>query len=84
MARNRSVPFHCFCGCRDSSLYGEMNSSVRWRGFEGVLETFTVKLDGALSTLVWWEVSLPVAGRSELDGLQGPFRPKPFCDLMIL
>ena len=26
------------------------------------LEVFKARLDGALSTLVWWEVSLPVAG----------------------
>jgi len=34
-------------------------------------------LDGALSNLVWWEVSLPIAGGAELDDLKGPFQPKP-------
>jgi len=36
------------------------------------------RLDGALSTLGWWEMSLLMAGGLELDGLQGPFQPKPF------
>ena len=27
------------------------------------------RLDGALGNLVWWEVSLPMAGGLELDGL---------------
>jgi len=34
------------------------------------------RLDGALSTLGWWEGSLPVAGGLEPDGLQGPFQPE--------
>jgi len=33
------------------------------------LETFKARLDGALSSLVWWEVSLPLARGLELDGL---------------
>jgi len=40
-------------------------------------------LDGAWSNLVWWKVSLPMAGGLELDDLSGPFQPKPFCDSMI-
>jgi len=35
-------------------------------------------LDGALSSLVWWKVSLPMAGGLELGDLYGPFQPKPF------
>jgi len=27
------------------------------------------RLDGTLSNLVWWKVSLPMAGRLELDDL---------------
>jgi len=41
------------------------------------------RLDGALSTLGWWEMSLPMAGGLEPGDLQGPFQPKPLCDSMI-
>ena len=40
------------------------------------------RLDGALSTLGWWEMSLLMAGGLEPDDLQGPFQPKPFCEDM--
>jgi len=33
------------------------------------LEVFKARLDGALSNLVWWKVSLPMAGGFELDDL---------------
>jgi len=33
------------------------------------LAVFKARLDGALRTLVWWKVSLPMAGRVERDGL---------------
>ena len=33
------------------------------------LKVFKARLDGALVNLVWWEVSLPMAGGLELDGL---------------
>jgi len=46
------------------------------------LAVFKAMLDGALSNLVWWKVSLPIAGGLEPDDLQGPFQPKPFCDSM--
>ena len=41
------------------------------------LEAFKARLDGALSNLVRWEVSLSAAGGLELDGLKGPFQLKP-------
>jgi len=41
------------------------------------------RLDGALSNLGWWKMSLLMAGRLEPDDLQGPFQPKPFYDSMI-
>ena len=31
------------------------------------LERFKARLDGALSNLVWWKVSLPMAGEVGLD-----------------
>jgi len=46
------------------------------------LELFKARLDGALSTLVWWKGSLPMAGGLEPDDLYGPFQPKPFYDSM--
>ena len=33
------------------------------------LEEFKARLDGALSNLVWWKMSLPMAGGLELDDL---------------
>jgi len=33
------------------------------------LEVFDARLDGDLSSLVWWKVSLPMAGGLELDDL---------------
>jgi len=33
------------------------------------LAVFKARLDGALSNLVWWKVSPPMAGRVEPDGL---------------
>ena len=42
------------------------------------LEAFRARLDGALSNLVKWELSLPIAGVLELDDLKCPFQPKPF------
>ena len=36
------------------------------------------RLDGALSTLGWWEMSLLMAGGLEPADLSGSFQPKPF------
>ena len=47
------------------------------------LEAFKARLDGALSNLVYREVSLPIAGGFELDDLKGPFQPKLFCDVIL-
>jgi len=33
------------------------------------LAVFKARLDGALSNLVWWKVSLPMAGRLKLGDL---------------
>ena len=48
------------------------------------LAVLKARLDGALSTLGWWKMSLLMAGGLEPDDLQGPFQPKPFCDSVIL
>ena len=47
------------------------------------LAVFKARLDGALSNLGWWKMSLLMAGGLEPDHLQGPFQPKPFYDSMI-
>ena len=44
------------------------------------LAGFKTRLDGALSTLGWWKMSLLMAGRLEPDDLQGPFQPLPCYD----
>jgi len=44
------------------------------------LVVFKARLDGALSNLVWWNLSLLMAGGLELDNLEGPFQPLPFYD----
>ena len=48
------------------------------------VEVFKARLDGALNSLVWWKVSLPMAGGLEPDDLQGPFQPKLFCGSVAL
>jgi len=48
------------------------------------LEAFKARLDGTLSNLIWWEVSLPIGGSLELDEINCPFQPKLFYDSMIL
>jgi len=47
------------------------------------LAGFKARLDGALSTLVWWKMSLLMAGGLEPGDLQGPFQPKPCYDSII-
>jgi len=47
------------------------------------LAVFKARLDEALSNLVWWKVSLSMAGGWELHDLSGPFQPKSFHDSMI-
>ena len=44
---------------------------------EIILQVSKARLDGALSNLVWWEVSLPVAEGWNWMILTGPFQPKP-------
>ena len=42
------------------------------------LEAFKARLHVALGSLVWWLVTLHIAGGLKLDGHCGPFQPRPF------
>ena len=44
------------------------------------LEAFKARLDVALGSLVWWLVTLHIAGVLKLDGHCGPFQPRLFYD----
>lgn len=48
------------------------------------MEVLKAKWDGALGSLVWWEVYLSMTGELEQDALQGSLQPKPFKDPVIL
>jgi len=48
------------------------------------LEAFKARLDVALGSLVWWLVTLHIAGGLKLEDHCGPFQPRPFYDSMIL
>ena len=50
---------------------------------ESSLEAFKARLDVALGRLVWWWVTLPIAGQLKLDDHCGPFQPRLFYDSMI-
>jgi len=44
------------------------------------LETFKVRLNGALSNLIWLQMSLLMAGRLDEMAFTGPLQPKLYCD----
>ena len=44
------------------------------------LEAFKARLNVALGSLVWWLVTLHIAGGLKLDDHCGPFQPRPFYD----
>ena len=46
------------------------------------LEAFKARLDVALGSLVWWLVTLHIAGGLKLDDHCDPFQPRPFYDSM--
>ena len=48
------------------------------------LEAFKARLDVALGSLVWWLVTLRIAGGLKLDDHCGPFQPRPFYDSVKL
>ena len=47
------------------------------------LKAFKVRLDGALSNLVWRKVPLSISRGLELDRPNGSFQPKAFCDSLV-
>ena len=47
------------------------------------LNVFKARLDVALGSLVWWLVTLHIAGGLKLDDHYGLFLPTSFCDSMI-
>ena len=59
---------------------------TRWNRLPGEavdapsLEAFRAGLDVALGGLVWWLVTLHIAGGLKLDDHCGAFQPRPFCD----
>jgi len=44
------------------------------------LEAFNARLDVALGSLLWWLVTLHIAGGLKLGDHCGPFQPSPFYD----
>jgi len=48
------------------------------------LEAFKARLDVALGSLVWWLVTLNIAGGLKLDDRCGPFQTQPLYDSVIL
>ena len=48
------------------------------------LEAFKAGLDVSLGSLVYWLVTLHIAGGLKLDDHCGPFQPRPFYDSVIL
>jgi len=44
------------------------------------LDAFKARLHVALSSLVWWLVTLHIAGELKFNDHCGPFQPRPFYD----
>jgi len=44
------------------------------------LEAFKARLEVALGSLVWWLVTLHIAGGLKLNDHCAPFQPRPFYD----
>ena len=47
------------------------------------LAAFKARLDVALGSLVWWLMTLHIAGGLKLNDHCGPFQPRPSCDSLI-
>ena len=47
------------------------------------LEALKARLDVALGSLLWWLVTLHIAGGLKQHDHCGPFQPRPFYDSMI-
>ena len=48
------------------------------------LEAFKARMDVALGSLVWWLVTLHIAGGLKFDDYCGPFQPRPFYDSVMI
>ena len=48
------------------------------------LEAFKARLSVTLGSLVWWLVTLHIAGVLNLNDHCGPFQPRPFYDSMMI
>ena len=48
------------------------------------LDAFKARLDVALGSLVWWLVTVHIAGGLKRDDHCGPFQPRPFYDSMTI
>ena len=48
------------------------------------LGTFKARLDVSPGSLIWWLVTLHIAGGLKVEDYCGPFQPRPFYDSMIL
>ena len=48
------------------------------------LEPFKARLDVALGSLVWWLVTLHIAGGLKQDDCCGPFQPRPLYDSYMI
>ena len=46
-------------------------------------EVFKARLDVVLGSLVWWLVTLRIAGGLKLDDHCGPFQPRPFYSMIL-
>ena len=47
------------------------------------LKAFMARLDVALGSLLWWLVTLHIAGGLKLDDHCGPFQARPFYDSIL-
>lgn len=79
--------------CEERSNFGTVLSVTmvkHWHGLPGEvvhapsLEVLRARLDGALSTLVYWKVSLTRSQWLTRSDLSSLFQPRPFHDSVIL
>ena len=69
---------HSYCSDVSVRMVRHWNRSPREVVDAPSLEAFKARLDGAVSNLVQWELSLPIEGGLELDDLKVPSNPNHF------